>query len=146
MQGQTISHSLIRYPPTLPHSRLLYQAFVLDYCSVVWGSCSTTLRRWVESIQNYALRMIPKKPPCTNSQSLRQTMHWTTLETRRKSAILTQVHRCVLKQAPSYLCNKFECKSTLNCTCTRGQNTLHYVDPCRVLLNHFRIPGSQAIQ
>ena len=46
--------------------KLLYLSFVLphlDYCSVVWNNCGATLTGHVERIQNYALRVIVRKPP-----------------------------------------------------------------------------------
>ena len=95
--------------------KLLHQSFVLprlDYCSVVWNSCGATLAKRVESVQNYALWMILQKPPLTSSESLRQTLGWTTLETRRQNAMLCQVHRCITNQAPSYLCSKFTSNSS----------------------------------
>ena len=78
--------------------KLLYQTFVLpllDYCSVVWNSCGAVLSKRIERVQNYALRMILQKPPLTSSESLRQTLGWSTLELRRQSALLCQVHRCL---------------------------------------------------
>ena len=108
--------------------KFLYQSFVLphlDYCSVVWNSCSTTLSDRVERVQNYVLRIILRKPPRTSSEALRQTLCWTTLKRRRHNATVCQVHRCVNKEGPSYLNSKFVTNSTLNCACTRGFNKLH---------------------
>ena len=108
--------------------KLLYQSFVLphlNYCSIVWNSCGTTMSDRVERVQNYALRIILRKPPRTSSEALRQTLCWTTLKRRRHNATVCQVHRCVNKQAPSYLNSKFMTNSTLNYACTRGSNKLH---------------------
>lgn len=61
--------------------KVLYQSFVLphlDYCSVVWNSCGVTLSKHIERVQNYALRLILRKPPLTSSDLLRQTLGWTT--------------------------------------------------------------------
>jgi len=96
--------------------KLLYQAFILphlDYFSVVWNGCGATLSKRVERIQNYALRVILRKPPLTSSELLRQTLGWTTLKTRCHNAMLCQVHRCCIKQAPPYLCSKFTTNSKL---------------------------------
>ena len=97
----------------------------LDYCSLVWNSCGTTLSDRVERVQNYALRIILRKPPRTSSEALCQTLSWTTLKRRRHNATVCQVHRCVNKQAPSNLNSKFMTNSTLNCACTRDSNKLH---------------------
>ena len=93
------------YLPTATR-RLLYNALVLphlDYCSVIYNSCSVSLSDQLERVQNYAMRIILKKPPRTHSESLRQTLGWTTLKKRRQNNILCQVHRCLQGHAPQYL-------------------------------------------
>ena len=114
--------------------KMLYQAFVLphiDYCSVLWNSCGSTLSDKIERVQNYALRLILKKPPLTSSEPLRAMIGfgWTTLKCRRHRLLLNQVHRCVNNYAPSYLCTKFTRNSNLNYTATRGLNKLHLYRP-----------------
>ena len=112
--------------------KVLYQSFVLphlDYCSVVWNYCGVTLGKCIERVQNYALRLILQKPPLTNSDLLRQTLSWTTLEVRRRHALLCQVHRCVTNQAPSYLCSKFTSNSSLHYAETCGSTKQHLPNP-----------------
>ena len=94
--------------------KLLYLAFVLpqlDYCSVVWGSCGTVLSNKIERIQNYAMRVILRKPPLTPSEESRKTLRWTTLKTRRHNAVMLQVHRCLHRTGPLYLNSKFVLRS-----------------------------------
>lgn len=82
---------LRRYRNHLPvHSwKLLYQRFIvsqLDYCSVVYDSCSKTLSDQIErTIQNYAMRIILSKQPRTSSEPLRKQLGLTTLKTRRQN-------------------------------------------------------------
>ena len=99
--------------------------FVSTYCSVVWNNCGATLTGHVERIQNYALRVILRKPPLTSSELLQRTLGWTTLKARRHNAMLCQVHRCCTNQAPPYLCAKFSPNSNLNYIRTRGSNKLY---------------------
>ena len=109
--------------------KLLYQAFVLphlDYCSVVWNSCGATLGKRIERVQNYALRLILRKPPLTSSELLRRTLGWTTLEVRRRNALVCQVHRCITNQAPSYFSSKFTSNSSL-CTMQRLEVQPNYI-------------------
>ena len=106
--------------PVLPH---------LDYCSVVWNNCGATLAGDVERIQNYALRVILRKPPLTSSELLRRTLCWTMLQARRHNAMLCQVHHCCTNQAPPYLCSKFAPNSYFNYIRTRGPNKLHLPRP-----------------
>ena len=87
---------LRRYGKHLPvHSRkLLYQSFIvsqLDYCSVVYDSCSKTLSDQIEQIQNYAMRIILSKPPHTSSEPLRKQLGLTTLKTRSHSTPSSQM-------------------------------------------------------
>ena len=90
--------------------KLLYLAFVLsqlDYCSVVWGLCGTVLSNKIVRIQNYAMRVILRKPPLTPSEEYWKTLQWTTLKTRRHSAMMLQVHRCLHMAGPLYINSKF---------------------------------------
>ena len=59
--------------------RRIYNAMVLphlDYCSVVWQECTMELRKKVERIQNYGMRLILSKPAGTPSDGLRQKLRW----------------------------------------------------------------------
>ena len=120
--------------------KLLYLAIVfphLDYCSVVWHSCGTTLSDWVERIQNYAVRMILQKPPRTRSHPLRGMLGWTTLHHRRHLAMLGKVYRCLTNRAPAFLTAKFVANvvHNVNYPSTRRKNNLHLKRP---LTNAYR--------
>ena len=125
------------YLPTATR-RLLYNALVLphlDHCSVIYNSCSVNLSDQLERVQNYAMRIILKKPPRTHSESLRQTLGWTTLKKRRQNNMLCQVHRCLQGHAPQYLCHKFCTNAESGYKGTRGENKLHLSRP---LTNSYR--------
>ena len=98
--------------------KLLYNTLVLphmDYCSVIWHSIGTTLSQSIESLQNYAMRVVLDKPPRTPSAPL-------------SNAMLSQVHSCILNHAPSYLYSKFQRNST-RYSSTRGANKLRLSRP-----------------
>ena len=61
----------------------------------------------LEQVQNLGMRVILAKPPRTPSAPLRDQLRWTTLYRQCHNALLCQVHRCMLNQAPSYLSKKF---------------------------------------
>ena len=128
--------------------KLLYQSFVLpnlDYCSVVWNSCGVVLSSKIERIQNYALRLIFHKPPRTSNVPLREILGWTTLKTRRYIALLCQVHRCLRKEAPSYLTCKFLTNSYLNYSTTRGAKKIPLNRPnTNFYRSTFEYMGAQA--
>ena len=67
---------------------------LLDYCSVVWNSCSQTLSNNIERVQNYVMRLTLNKPPLTRSETLRQFLSWSTLKERRDKSTLICVHCC----------------------------------------------------
>lgn len=105
----------------------IYNALVLphlDYCSVVWQECSEQLRRRVEGIQNYGMRLILSKPPRTPSAELRSELRWNTLAQRRKLSRLFLVHRSINNQGPEYM-NIFLSNAAAGCRATRGSNKLH---------------------
>ena len=55
--------------------KMLYSSFViphLDYCSTVWHNCGAVLTGRVERIQNYALRVILKKPSRSDTMEMRR--------------------------------------------------------------------------
>ena len=111
--------------------KIMYNSTVLpslDYCSTVWHSCSSTLSQSIKRIQNYAMQTILKKPPRTPSASLREWLNWTTFYQRHHNFMLYQVHRCVTKQAPSYLADKFKKNSTIY-SHTHGADKLHLSRP-----------------
>ena len=84
--------------------------------SVVWQECSRELRRSLERVQNYGMRLILSKPPRTPSEQLREELGWKTLEERRSRSRLYLVHKCITGQAPASLCQRVE----LNTRNTRG--------------------------
>ena len=95
---------------------------------MIWHPCSSNLAQSVERAQNYGMRVVLNKPPRTPSAPLRDELGWTTLHRRRHNATLCQVHRCVLKQAPSYLSGKFV-KNSCTYSSTRGADKLHLPQP-----------------
>ena len=108
--------------------KLLYQTFVLPNLeSVVWNSCGVVLSNKLESIQNYALRIIFQKPPRTSSANLEKQQVGQLL--RRDDIMLCKVHRCLRNQGPSYLTCKFHTNSNLNYATTRGANKIHLLRP-----------------
>ncbi|XP_064405938.1 uncharacterized protein LOC135350976 [Halichondria panicea] len=112
--------------------KLLFNSLVrphLDYCSVVWHSCNSTISKRIERIQNYGMRVILGKPPRTSSSPLRDQLGWTTLQERRQRFMLTLVHRCLLNLVPPYLKNKFKLNSILYNIGTRGSGNIHLGQP-----------------
>ena len=105
----------------------IYNAIVLphlDYCCVVWQECSVELRRKVETIQNYGMRLILSKPARTPSVGLRKELKWIPLERRREMFRLFLVHRCVTRTAPKSLRESLRTNGDMGNRRTRGINNL----------------------
>ena len=119
-----IRHSS-RYLPVLTR-KIFFSSLVLphlDYCSVVWHSCNSSISQKVEQIQNYGMRVILGKPPLTHSSPL-SSRH----QRRHNINMLCQVYRCTLKLAPNYLSSKFMFNSS-GYTNTRRAINLHINQP-----------------
>lgn len=64
----------------------------LNYCLVAWQECLRELRRSLERVQNYGMRLILSKSPRTPSERLREELGWKTLEKRRSRSRLYLHH------------------------------------------------------
>ena len=112
--------------------KILYKAFVLPYltyCCCVWHFCSKTVSDRLQRVQNYAMRVILKKPPRTSSSICLQSLGWQTLYHHRCLLLLCQVKRCLLKISPSYLTSLFLTNEQFGYTCTRGRDKIHISRP-----------------
>ena len=86
--------------------KMLHLCFLilhLDYCSVVWHNCSVVLTSVFECIQNYALSVILKKASRSDTKEMRSQLSRSTLEHRRLTSTLLQVHRCLHGQYLSHI-------------------------------------------
>ena len=112
--------------------KILYKTFVLPYltyCCCVWHFCSKTVSDRLQRVQNYAMRVILKKPPRTSSSTCLQSLGWQTLYHHRCLLLLCQVKRCLLKISPSYLTSLFLTNEQFGYTCTRGRDKIHISRP-----------------
>ena len=75
--------------------------------SVAKYNCGVVLTSRVEHIQKHALRVILKKTSRSDTKEMRSQLSLPTLEHRRLTATLLQVHRCLHGHAPEFLSHKF---------------------------------------
>ena len=94
------------------HIFLLYSMESELTIAVVWQECTKELRRKVERILNYGMRLILSQPHRTPSGGMRHTLHWMPFKRLRTMFRLILMHRCINQLAPAYL-NKFVQR---NCT------------------------------
>ncbi len=87
-------------------------------------------------MRSSSMRVILGKPPRTSSSPLRSQLGWTTLEQHREELMLIQVHRCIIKAAPTYMQELFsknsDHRSAQVSTC--GLENLHLPRPSTELL------------
>ena len=126
--------SLRRIFPTLPVTsrKLLFNGMVLphlDYCSTVWGRCSSFLKSKLDKIQNYALSLITSSPRLTSRELLRTKLKWMSLNSRRDMQIVLKVHSCLNQRSPGYLCSRFSQSFNLNYRCSRSTNKVQLSCP-----------------
>ena len=131
----------------MPCTKAVVPVFCSSESGLLFGCLEflwNCLNNKIERIQNYALRVILRKPPLTSSSDLRQTLGWMTLKSRRKNTMLCQVHHCMKKQAPTYLSSKFITNSTPNHISTRGSSKIHLKRPLTNLYRStFEFMGAQ---
>ena len=86
--------------------KLFYNGYILpliDYCCLVWGSCRKEDLSRILKLQKRAARLILDTDPFAPSAPLFKQLTWMTVEQRiiyHKSVLL---HKCINKDAPSYL-------------------------------------------
>ena len=135
----------IYMPTTL--LKTLYKAFVLPcltYCCCVWHFCSGTVSDHLQRVQNYAMRVVLKKPPRTSSCTCLRSLGWQTLYQHRCLLLLCQVKRCLLKISPSYLTSLFMTNEQFGYTSTRGRDKIHMLRPRTEFGRHtFSFRGAQ---
>ena len=102
----------------------------LDYCSVVWHICGVVQTTRVEHIQNYAIRVILKKTSRSNTKEMHSQLSLPTLEHRRLTSTLLQVHKCLHGHAPEYLSELVpEVSLFANYPATKGATNLNLKHP-----------------
>ena len=110
----------------------LYNAFVLPYftyCCVVWHFCTTTMSDNLQRDQNYAMRIVLKKPPRTSSDLCHGLLGWLTLFQYLCITLLWQVRRCFLHIVPAYLSSQFQTNEEFGYSYTRGKDNFYLCCP-----------------
>ena len=103
-----------------------YSAYILpsfDYCDVVWHSCSAKLVTKLESLQNYAGRIILKKRRFCSATAVRKTLGWSTLQSRRELHTAIQAFKSLNGMDPGYLAPLLTPSSSIHNHRTRASTT-----------------------
>ena len=99
-------------------------------CGLAQG-CGAALTCKLERVQNYALRVILKKPAGSNTVEMRNQLNLPSLARRRETSTLLQVRRCHSNLAVDYLSSKFTTRATnfSHHPSTRGAHHLYLTPP-----------------
>jgi hypothetical protein len=112
----------------LPQSLLVlflksYILPVLDYCDVVWNSCTKKDAQHLESLLNFACRVVLHRGKHESATAARSDLGLTTLGVRRKLHVARLMHKCVHAHSPPYLASLFPLPSSHHHHFTRSSST-----------------------
>ena len=92
----------------------------MDYCDIVWNNCNQQDSSRLQTLFNYACRLVLHRPRHSSSCALWEDLGLTCLLTRGKLHLAELVYRCHNSLAPSYLSYLFHRLS--HCHNTRTHN------------------------
>ena len=96
----------------------------LDYCDVVWYSCTHKDSSRLQFLFNFACRLALHCPQLSSSTELWSDLGLTSLEVRRKIHAAQLTLKCHNSSAPSYLSSVFHCPTHDHNTRTRTLTNL----------------------
>ena len=96
----------------------------VDYCDIVWNNCTQQDSSRLQTLFNYACRLVLHRPRLSSSCALWEDLGLIRLLTRRKLHLAELVYRCHNSLAPSYLSSLFHRPSHCHNTRTHNLTTL----------------------
>ena len=104
----------------------LYKALILphlDYCDIVWDSCSKKYKSKLQILQNRALRMIFRRDRNTPTTELHRMGGLRSLQERRKFHMGIFMFRATNNTLPTYISDKFISANRVHEHATRSAST-----------------------
>ena len=99
---------------------------ILDYCSIVWHECGSTLTKRVEKLQNRALRIILQERRTKCTQEMRSDLNLLSLYNRRRFHRFLAIFKILYKQDCSEkLYDIFKFRSCMRGRDLRDNSLLH---------------------
>ena len=94
------------------------------YCSSVWLNTSASNVKKLQSIENFACKIITKTRKYDHMTPLLRELDWLPVDKLLyfRDSVLT--HKCLNNLAPDYLCNKFKKRSSIHNCKTHTHNSL----------------------
>ena len=96
----------------------------VDYCDIVWDNCNLQDSSRLQSLFNFACRLVLHRPRLTSSTALWKELGLTSLRTRRKLHVAEMTYKCHNSLAPVYLSSLFHRPSHQHNTRSRNLTTL----------------------
>ena len=94
------------------------------YCSSVWSNTPASHVKKLQSIANFACKIITKTRKYEHVTPLLRELDWLPVDKLLyfRDSVLT--YKCLNNLTPDYLCNKFEKRSSIHNRKTRTHNSL----------------------
>ena len=93
------------------HSTLILNVFnglvkpQFDYCSLVWGCCSTSLTEKLQKLQNYAACILLSTPYDSSTTDLFRKLNWKNLRNQKLFTQAIMMFKTLNGEIPDYLSN-----------------------------------------
>jgi hypothetical protein len=101
----------IRKNITKDTALMLYKSLILphlEYCDVVWDTCSNQLKDSLQKLQNRACKIILKRNRYAHTNEIHQTLKLLKLSDRRRFHTACMAYRCANNLVPEYLRNIYQ--------------------------------------
>ena len=96
----------------------------LFYCSSVWGGISMMNVLKLQSVQNFAARIITSTRKHDHIQPILRDLNWLNVESTIKYRDGLMAFKCMNGYAPEYLCDQFILRSKIHSRNTRNKDKL----------------------
>ena len=96
----------------------------LFYCSPVWSSTSKKNVSKLQSVQNFAARVVTGSRKFEHITPVLRDLNWLPVSSMLKYTVGTLTFKCLKGLAPRYLCSRFVTRATVHDRNTRNKNKL----------------------
>ena len=96
----------------------------LFYCSPVWSSTSKKNVSKLQSVQNFAARVVTGSRKFQHITPVLRDLNWLPVSSMLKYTVGILTFKCVNGLAPTYLCSRFVTRATVHDRNTRNENKL----------------------
>ena len=107
---------------------MLYKSLVLphlEYCNVVWDSCSEYLKDMLQKLQNRACKIILRLGRYASTSAIHAELKLWKLKERRKFHTACITYRCKAQLVPQYLSNIYTTVTETHTHMTRNASNMN---------------------